>query len=180
MNPLRDELERFAKEYPRLATVLASVHQGPETAPSYENGRFSLGDVHVSRILTAPNGLNGMRLSSEEIVDYLTRHTNGDHGINGSSVDVKPTQDDEWCPVLANPDARNAIAISQGYGMIHSRFSIYHDEHKTADSRRALLGQEHESTHGRRPDDYLDVVTLLAGDRSKTVVFSSRDTAGLP
>jgi hypothetical protein len=167
IDPLRDEIERFTKDYPKLGGVLMAAH-GPKPEAGRGGGPFPLGMVKKSPTL------DRLRVRAEELETYLARHLAGDHGLYGSSVDLEPSELAEWAPALADIKYQNADAVKTEFGLVKSRYPLYDETHRVAEAE-LRMATPNQPFH-RRAGDYLDIITLVAGpSKSETICVTNRD-----
>lgn len=169
-DPVGDELSRLAREYPLLADKLKADHKPP--TPEIEPGLFDFGRVSIAVQVQAT-----LRLTREEILDNLRKHSRGNLGLHGV-VEGPATEDEKFLPIGISVSRQAAVAIATGSGIIRSRYPLWTvadvEASEELSRRVGFTAQYH-----RKPDSFMDVYTLLDGYHTRTLVSGSGTSATL-
>ncbi len=168
-DPEADELSRELRRltdagFKLVAAMLQETAEAKRKAKPKPPGPFEGGDL-----LAAVEGLRLLAISPEEIDLLLGRHVEGDAGLYGSDwAKIEPTDDMVWCPPLFDIATQNRIALTAGFGLVRSRYSIYdpgRDLPKAEDQHLAVQPRR------RQPGEWIEFVTLLVPGRPNATLL---------
>lgn len=165
-DPLGDDLAKLRAVYPALADFIAKGHTPPSKLAIV--GMFDLGPVTVDRSFLVRS-----RITQDEAANLLRRHVTGDLGAHGDATG-KPTDDELFLPITQPSNRQSAVAIATGHGVVQSRYQLWTAEDlKASEASRGPYAGNAPGYH-RKPTDYVDIITLLSADKTRTII------AGLP
>lgn len=168
-DPLGGELKSLAVAYPKIAEMLGKGHKRPEKA--LKPGLFDTGPVSV--VLSV---LHKLRPSRDEILEALQKHVGGDLGVRGKVEPGRPREDDLFMPIGLPPARQAAVAIFENRGIVRSRHILWSAaDVATSEALRATGGMFAPQYH-RTPETFLEVITLLSGNKSRTIVSGSSNS----
>lgn len=131
---LTNELERLQFEFPLLADRLAEELKAKPIVEPRVEGQLELGEIRATRAVAS-------KVYRAVVLDWLTRHSNGDLGENGDVNEIEVASEHRRYPGFYSPHIEMAAAYQDGkvreldqrkpvpHGLVTSRWRYVHDEH---------------------------------------------------